>query len=329
MALNREEILRQYQAAAKIAEERAKTAAITTVGAKGFAESLQQKIARREVSPEATRREREVVSQIFGAPEEMRARLEETRLLPSEVGGLVGGRMQTYLDQLQSIRDSRSARQRGIDDIIKSAARGVEAQAELAEIEIDTLRDSRDEYWKQYSEAQRQYEFQVKQASQKEQKEKDFEKRIRVVNDLRAKFAGATVGTDGGYNPNVYTDARETWFQEFGTYANFEGYFPVTSYINVEDSPNAMANIKALQERDIDVFGTLREMDDREILSDFEAIINGATTVDSIVLALRRLKQAGIDINGDDDLARAIRKMAKEVLSKEEYDSVIDVSSLY
>jgi len=310
MALNREEILKQYQAAATIASEKAKGLTQKVAGAKTFAGDLQSRIAKREISPEAVRRERETVSQVFAAPEEMRTRLRDTRLLPSEVGALVGGRMNTYLDQLQSIRDSRSARQQRIDNIVEEAASGVKAQAEIAGIEVDTLRDTRNELWRQYTESQRQYEFGVKQASTGDTK---TSRTIALVNGIRDMFAKLNTGDDGGYDPKYYVQAREVWFNTLGTYDNFDTYFPVNSLINVVSGQNAVNNIEVLGNANIDVYGILRDEDDEEILSDLKDIANEGNA-DYYAQAVDALIKAGV---------------VHKTLDEKMYNAVKNESSLY
>ena len=310
MALNKEEILKQYQAAASIASSKASGLAKTTAGAKTFAGDLQSKIAQREVSPEAVKRERETISQVFAAPEEMRARLKDTRLLPSEVGNLVGGRMNTYLDQLQSIRDSRSARQNNIDSIVEDAARGVESQAEMAGIELDSLRDTRDELWKQYTESRRQYEFGVKQATSGDTK---ISRTVALVNGIRDMFSRLNPGDDGGYDPKYYVQAREMWFQTLGTYDDFDTYFPVNSLINVVSGQNAVNNIGVLEKSDIDVYGVLRNEDEAEIMSDLKSIANEGNA-DYYAQAVDALIKAGV---------------VHKTLNEDMYNAVKNESSLY
>ena len=325
MALNKESILAQYQAAADIASKRATGLAQTAAGSKTFASDLQRRIAQREVSPEAASREREVISQVFAAPEEMRARLKDTRLLPSEVGELVGGSMNTYLDQLQSIRDSRSARRSRIDNIVEDAAAGVKAQAEIAGIELNSLKDTRDTLWKQYTESERQYEWKVNQARLGSQ-EKEFQKKIRVTNEINQIFTGTKRGGDGGYDPNVYNTVRQKWFSEFGTYSGFEESFPVSNYINVFDSPNATTNIRTLEKIGIDIYEPLRAESDASILSDLQRmaldIANSQNpgNHDPFILQIESLINSGILLDRK-DLSKDVIYIAKQILTEEEYNN--------
>jgi len=206
MALNSSEILRQYEAAAKLVPTALERAAKTKAGAETFSEDLQQKISKREVSPEAVKREKETISQLFGTPASMEQELRAGGVLPTRAGQLIGGRMQTYLDQLDSIRDSRKSRQDRIDDIVKTAASGVKAQSEIAGLEADLLKDERDEKWQTYKEAQRQLEHRESLASAGTQTDRDRSTQSSIIAEYGQLMSKSVLSPDwdGGMNPSDY-----------------------------------------------------------------------------------------------------------------------------
>lgn len=232
-SLNQEQILGQYKAAADLVAKNQKQIAQQQGGVNTFGEQLQSKIAQREISPEARKREKETISSIFGVPASMEAELKSSRLLPSEIGSLVSGRMNTYLDELNNIRESRKDRQTRIDEIVSNASTAVKSEAEKAKTNLSALQDTRDEYWKQYTEATRQIEHQQSLARAGTQTDRDRS----VKNEMISKFNNILAEEaknpdwDGGFNPDKYlellnetenklgTDGRE-WFLERFSPAN-------------------------------------------------------------------------------------------------------------
>lgn len=253
--MNTEQILSQYEAAAKEARRRASTVAESAAESETFAGDLESRISRREVSPEAARREKETISKVFAAPEEMRARLKDTRLLPSEVGSMVGDRMNTYLSQLQSIRDSRSSRQQNIDDIVEDAASGVASQAKREAVDLDVARDTRDEYWKQYSEAQRQLEHQQNLAKAGTQTDRDRNTINSIVSEY-AQFLGESnlsPDWDGGMDVDKYITLLNKAERELGANGRewfLERFSPSQAIATTDENINRL-NSAGINFRDI------------------------------------------------------------------------------
>jgi len=331
---SREAILQQYEIANKLMQEQYAQYAHERVGAKTFASELEQKIAQREISPEARKREKEVISQLFAAPEEMRARLEGTQLLPSEIGGLVSGRMNTYLDQLDSIRKSRRDRQESISNLIKSAAVGVEAQAELAELQYTAAKDQRDTLWDKYREAQRQYEWQVTQARLAAQ-ENESQKKLRVVRKINNYFAnlkytpwdptaGGWPRGDIGYRAEDYIKARDMWYDEYGAYEGFEKSFPINDFTNVKSEKT----ISKLEKAGVDIYAPLRDEEDDVILSDLQKnaldVYNGIMSHDAFISGITDLERSGVlwDLSKK-ELIKSVLSIAGLILTEDEFNQYL------
>lgn len=124
----------------------------------GFSGELQKQLGKREISPELKSRERETISSLFGVPTEVRGELSAAGVRPSEVSNIIENRMNSYLDQLESIRDSRKSRQQSIESMVKSVQEGLKSQATTAELSYKVAKDKTDTAWNEYKESIRQTE---------------------------------------------------------------------------------------------------------------------------------------------------------------------------
>jgi len=279
MAVNVNEILRQYTAAAQLVPSALKKAAKSRAGAETFSEDLDTKIRRREISPTAVSREKEVVSQLFGTPASMEQELREGGVMPTRAGQLIGGRMQTYLDQLDSIRDSRSTRQTRIDDIVKSAASGVKAQSEMAGLEADLLIDQRDEAWKVYKETQRQIEHQESLAKSGNQTDNDRATMNSIISEYGKLLAESSKDpdSDGGMNPNDYVRLLRQAESELGPNGRdwfLERFSPTEAVITSGD------NIGILQSGGVNIRDMASRMSASQLKAQMTDDLSSARTED-------------------------------------------------
>ena len=156
--LNPSEILKNYQdykTAQDVALSKYTGAQQSTTS---FSGELQQQLGKREVSPEIKARERETVSSLFSVPSEVRGELSQAGVRPSEVSGIIGSRMNSYLDQLQSLQENRKSRQKSIEDMVKSVQEGMKSQSTMAELDYKVAKDKTDKSWDEYRESVRQAE---------------------------------------------------------------------------------------------------------------------------------------------------------------------------
>ena len=220
--------------------------------AETFASELEQRIGQREISPEARSREKETISKLFGTPSAVRGELAEAGVRPGEASGIVAGRMNTYLDQLDSIRQSRKDRQTRIDDIVASAAEGVKSSTKRAELEFKALESKKDDLWREYKEAVRQTEkAQTNKilndllTNQKIAKNNMWQRFDALKKETEAS-AKADFGDDylqhwdGGLDPNKWLDGL-TEAERDDPVSGRETYittFPAFQNINLESSYN-------------------------------------------------------------------------------------------
>lgn len=273
-----------------------------------FQASLEERLARRELFPETREREREVIGELFGAPEAIRERFEGVQAHPSEVSGLVSDRMKTYLAELDSLKTSRKNRQARIDDIIKSVVTGYE-------IDYDRTQREEDEAWKFYKEAVRQREHAESLARAGTQDEKNRKNK----NTLRDMIEDMRFGNrkdpnwDGFLSPRQYLEAlnsatrvgQKDWF--------LDNYFP-TTYVDYDEPRN-----QEIMEEGINIKRLTEDMDMRQIrghlTDDLEEVLKDEkATIEDYRDLISYYRWLGIDLFSESKDAEELKYLIRDYL---------------
>ncbi len=291
----------------------------TQAAPSGFEAEVERRLAGREISPQLRAQEREIISQLFTSPRVAEQRLLEAGVEPTRVGGIVGSSINTYLEQLDDIKQRRKERRESIGDIVKSARAGLEAEAKIAELEFKTLQDKRDFAFSQLKEANDEI------ARRNQNKVLGGLAGLDRVNknQLRTKFfelydkekaeqekAGRLKTWDGKLKPDDYINFLRETKDLTGSSDWFIKDFNPVSYVSAEHADK-------LNQVGVDYFGQIRSLGDDEIISDLRMIISEGGE-EELITTLKLIKDSGKAIEKDTKLGKRIFNIVSQYLSDQQ-----------
>jgi hypothetical protein len=283
MALNKETIYAEYQAALKELEKRQRAMAGTETP-ETFRARLERELTGREIAPGIAREEREVLKKLFTSPRAIEERLGGIAS-PLQAEQVISQRQRNWIDQLGGLQGLRESKQDELKDIIADVALGYKAEAEAKEQSMQQIKDQVTQKWREYQQAYNEYQDRVTSSLFSYYGPKQEEARKKLFNEWDVWFNDRR-GKDGFSDVNDWLVKRQEFINQFGkqNIGDFYARYPVGSYVNMEDPvvANRLQEVKDLtlselpkdQQRYFDPYINMGDSEKkRQLLIDTEDIL--------------------------------------------------------